>query len=49
MADTPNGPAWNPFVVFGVLIGILLLFFIFLSFPSLSGCPERRGYETDCR
>ncbi len=49
MADASKGPDWNPFVVFAVLIGILLLFFIYLSLPPFAGCYDWQGYETGCR
>jgi hypothetical protein len=49
MPEKPKGPEWNPFVVFGVLIGILLLFFAYLSFPSFSSCPDRYAAEASCR
>lgn len=43
----PDG--WNPFVVLGILIGIFLLFFSYLSLPSPSNCTAPESSYLSCR
>ena len=39
---------WGPVLLIASLIGLLLLFFAYLSFPPRSDCREMRGYDDGC-